>query len=84
MASKGTKLKLIAPTGEKAKALRLKLGLTQMEFWGRVRVTQSGGCRYESGRDMPKPVSLLLHLVYGTEAQAHAALGDLRSVGHKT
>lgn len=73
-----TGMKLVAPTGEKAKALRLKLGLTQVEFWGRVRVTQSGGCRYESGRDIPKPVLMLLQLAYGTEEDARKLLDVLR------
>ena len=65
-------------TGADAKAMRLKLRLNQSEFWSRIDVTQSGGSRYESGRDIPKPVMLLLHLVYGTEKQALALLGSLR------
>ncbi|WP_374419359.1 transcriptional regulator [Chromobacterium sp.] len=44
--------------------IRLKLGLNQQEFWGRVGVTQSGGSRYESGRNMPKAVRELVRLVY--------------------
>jgi len=44
--------------------IRHKLGLNQMEFWGRIGVTQSGGSRYESGRAMPKPVRQLLRLVH--------------------
>jgi transcriptional regulator with XRE-family HTH domain len=44
--------------------IRLKLGLNQQEFWGRIGVTQSGGSRYESGRRMPKPVRELLRLVH--------------------
>ena len=31
--------------------IRHRLGLNQQEFWGRIGVTQSGGSRYESGRD---------------------------------
>ncbi|BBH12873.1 helix-turn-helix domain-containing protein [Chromobacterium haemolyticum] len=46
------------------RAIRLRLGLNQQEFWGRVGVTQSGGSRYESGRNMPKPVRELVRLVY--------------------
>ncbi len=65
-------------TGADAKAMRLKLRLNQSEFWSRIDVTQSGGSRYESGRDLPRPVMLLLHLVYGTEKQALALLGSLR------
>jgi predicted transcriptional regulator len=40
--------------------IRRKLGLNQQEFWSRIGVTQSGGSRYESGRNMPKPVRELL------------------------
>lgn len=44
--------------------IRLRLGLNQQEFWGRIGVTQSGGSRYESGRNMPKPVRELLRVVH--------------------
>jgi transcriptional regulator with XRE-family HTH domain len=44
--------------------IRHRLGLNQQEFWGRIGVTQSGGSRYESGRNMPKPVQELLRLVH--------------------
>ena len=44
--------------------LRHQLGLNQEAFWGSVGVTQSGGSRYESGREMPKPVRELLRLVH--------------------
>lgn len=44
--------------------IRKKLGLNQQEFWTKIGVTQSGGSRYESGRNMPKPVKELLRLVY--------------------
>ena len=46
------------------KEVRLRLGLNQQEFWGRIGVTQSGGSRYESGRNMPKPVRELLRVVH--------------------
>jgi transcriptional regulator with XRE-family HTH domain len=44
--------------------IRRKLGLNQSEFWGKIGVTQSGGSRYESGRNMPRPVRELLRLVH--------------------
>lgn len=44
--------------------IRRKLGLNQQDFWSRIGVTQSGGSRYESGRDMPRPVRELLRLVH--------------------
>ena len=46
------------------RGIRRRLGMNQQEFWGRIGVTQSGGSRYESGRDMPKPVRELLRLVH--------------------
>jgi transcriptional regulator with XRE-family HTH domain len=44
--------------------IRRRLGLNQEEFWTQIGVTQSGGSRYESGREMPKPVRELLRLVH--------------------
>jgi transcriptional regulator with XRE-family HTH domain len=44
--------------------IRRKLGMNQEQFWTQIGVTQSGGSRYESGRDMPKPVRELLRLVH--------------------
>ena len=38
--------------------------MNQQDFWGQIGVTQSGGSRYESGREMPKPVRELLRLVH--------------------
>lgn len=37
-------------------------GMNQAEFWQRFGVTQSGGSRYETGRNIPKPIQLLLAL----------------------
>ena len=47
-----------------AREIRKKLGLNQQQFWSKVGVTQSGGSRYESGRNMPRPVRELLRLVH--------------------
>jgi transcriptional regulator with XRE-family HTH domain len=44
--------------------IRRRLGLNQEQFWTKIGVTQSGGSRYESGREMPKPVRELLRLVH--------------------
>lgn len=49
---------------EDVKAIRKKTGMNQIDFWGKVGVTQSGGSRYETGRKMPKPVRELLRLVH--------------------
>lgn len=81
-AKKGPKLpKLAFTTGPELKALRRKLLLNQSEFWSRIKVTQSGGSRYESGRNVPKPVALLLNLTYGTDKQAAAVMNYLRDRG---
>jgi transcriptional regulator with XRE-family HTH domain len=44
--------------------IRRRLGMNQEQFWTQIGVTQSGGSRYESGRDMPRPVKELLRLVH--------------------
>ena len=41
---------------------RKKEGINQKDFWTRYGVTQSGGSRYESGRNIPKPLMILLWL----------------------
>ncbi len=51
--------------------LRKKYGLNQQQFWSSLGVTQSGGSRYESGRNMPKPVRELLRLVYVEKIDIH-------------
>lgn len=44
--------------------IRRKMGMNQQQFWSELGVTQSGGSRYESGRNMPRPVQQLLRLVH--------------------
>jgi len=66
-------------TAEDVKASRKKLGLNQGQFWSPLGVTQSGGSRYESGRNIPNAVQMLLHMKYGTEKQAQDLLSWLRS-----
>lgn len=60
------------------KAIRHKRGMNQTEFWQLLGVTQSGGSRYESERDMPKPVESLVTITYGTPAQLFKELQRLR------
>lgn len=72
------KPKYFIDSGKEAKLLRSKLGMNQSEFWSRISVTQSGGSRYESGRALPKPVQVLLHLAYAPEKQAMAMMKYLR------
>ena len=53
-----------APEKTDPREIRRKLGLNQQQFWSKIGVTQSGGSRYESGRNMPRPVRELLRLVH--------------------
>ena len=74
-----TKAPKFAPiTGEAALAMRKKLNVNQSEFWSRVGIGQSAGSRYESGRNIPRPVQMLLRIAYGTKAQAAKQLEALR------
>lgn len=54
-------------------------GVNQTAFWGKVGVTQSGGSRYESGREIPVPIQVMLQLAYGTPTEAAELLAWLRS-----
>ena len=63
---------------EDLRLYRKKHGMNQSEFWSRVGVTQSGGSRYESGRNIPLPVQVLLQLTYGTPKQSEDLLAWLR------
>lgn len=60
------------------RAIRSELKLNQSAFWSRLGVTQSGGSRYESGRDLPKPVAKLASLAFADADQALAELAALR------
>lgn len=42
--------------------LRKAERLNQSDFWRRFGVTQSGGSRYESGRNIPLPTAMLIWL----------------------
>lgn len=44
--------------------IRHDLGMNQQQFWSPLGVTQSGGSRYEKGRNVPKAVLELLKLLY--------------------
>ena len=65
-------------TGEAAFAMRQKAGLNQTQFWSRVGIGPSAGSRYESGRNIPRPVQMLLRIAYGTKAQADKQVEALR------
>lgn len=70
--------KFSAITGESALAMRQKTGLNQTKFWSRVGIGQSAGSRYESGRNIPRPVQMLLRIAYGTAAQSAKQVDALR------
>lgn len=75
-------MKLKIYTGEEVRALRQKLGLNQSDFWAPFQTTQSGGSRYESGREIPDPVQVLLNIAFNTDAKAAAIFGELREFGN--
>lgn len=50
--------------GALALKIRQKSGKNQKDFWGPLGVTQSGGSRYETERNMPQPLRKLFHLMY--------------------
>lgn len=56
--------------------IRKASGLNQQAFWSRIGVTQSGGSRYESGRNMPRPTRELLRLVYIEQIDLAALRGE--------
>jgi len=58
-------------------AVRTKLKMNQTDFWKRLGVTQSGGSRYESGRNPGKPVQMLFALAYGSAAEKAKAQKQL-------
>ena len=58
-------------------AVRKKRGLNQTQFWQKLGVTQSGGSRYESGRNIPRPVKILMAVSYGTEKQRQRVIESL-------
>lgn len=41
---------------------RNSIGLNQSDFWSLYGVTQSGGSYFESGRNIPKPLQMLIRL----------------------
>lgn len=66
-------------TADEIRLIRKRCRLTQGEFWGVLGITQSGGSRYESGRDIPTPVQLLLNIALATRAKSAEVVEDLRA-----
>lgn len=75
-------MKLKIYTGAEVRELRRKLHLNQSEFWATFQTTQSGGSRYESGREIPDPVQVLLNIAFVTDAKAAAIFDELRAHGN--
>lgn len=59
------------------RAYRLSRGENQTQFWTRFGVTQSGGSRYESGREVPTPVAILV-FAFSAGLLDEKTLGKLR------
>lgn len=74
-------MKLKTYTGAEVRELRRTMSLSQSEFWAPFQTLQSGGSRYESGREIPEPVQVLLNLAFNTEAKATAIFNELRAFG---
>ncbi len=53
---------------------RQAMRLNQAEFWQLFGCTQSGGSRYESGRELPDPIGFLLIL----HSQGKVSIDDLK------
>lgn len=49
-------------TAETLKDLRIKRRENQTKFWQRFGVTQSRGSRFELGKEIPSPVTILIKL----------------------
>jgi DNA-binding transcriptional regulator YiaG len=62
-------------------AYRKKKKESQRQFWARFGVTQSRGSRFESGAEIPAPVSILLGL-YFTKTISDGDLGRAEKVLH--
>lgn len=71
-------VQLLIENGHHAESFRRQRRLSQTEFWAPVLITQGGGSRYESGRDVPVAVLYMLHLAYASDAKAQALLDYLR------
>lgn len=54
------KMKTFDP--DRIRQIRRRAALTQLEYWSRFGVTQSGGSRYETMRAVPQPTAMLIWL----------------------
>lgn len=68
----------MAIKGLDVKALRVKAGANQSDFWFNFGVTQSGSSRYENGRSIPTSLAILIELVQsGQVSQLQLAEANL-------
>ncbi len=54
--------KVLTMTAESLRDLRTKRRESQTKFWNRFGVTQSRGSRFELGKEIPSPVTILIKL----------------------
>ncbi len=54
--------KSLSITAETLKDLRVRRRENQTKFWQRFGVTQSRGSRFELGKEIPPPVTILIKL----------------------
>lgn len=73
-------MKIHTYSSDEVREIRRKLGMNQTEFWQYFHVTQSGGSRYESGRDLPEPVNLLMNIALGGDKTAAGLVEQLRKL----
>lgn len=67
-------------TPETAKFLRSRLRMSQAKFWPPVGAPQSSGSNYESGREIPHAVRILVFCIYvaGLKIDASTPEGTAR------
>lgn len=70
-------------TGDEVRALRRAMGMNQATFWAAFQTVQSVGSRYETHRDIPITVQILLNIAFGTDKSAQALFDDLRELGRR-
>ena len=66
-------------TGEEIRAYRKERRLSQADFWVPLGITQSTGSRFESGREIPGPIQILLNLALRREDKATTIVVSLRA-----
>lgn len=54
-------MKVRSISGKKIQKVRIERGMNQADFWKMFHVTQSGGSRFENGRQISKPILILLN-----------------------